>query len=428
MADSVIENAMIWDGTGADAFPGSVVVRGNRIAAVVKGNETAPAEGCERIDAAGKTLMPGLVEGHAHLSFTGVSANHQLGEIPVEEHLLATMRNAQTLLDSGFTSAYSAASAKLRLDLVIRDEINAGRLKGPRIRASTPEITVTGGLGDENRAHLERSSFGLVADGPDAMRSLVRYCVREGVDNIKINISGDDFVEPAKGAMTVMSREEVHVAVETAHDFGKRVGCHARAGESVHRALDAGVDVIYHCEWADEAALDKMEAQKDRIFVGPAIGLIYNTIHEAGPWGITPEIAADMGMVSCMERSQATYEKIRRRNIRVVIGGDYGFAWTPIGTNARDIEHFVSLFGFAPSEALQSATRIGGEIMGMGDELGLVANGYLADLLLVDGDPLADVRILQNRDNLAMIMKDGTLHKGTAAASATQKQRQPELA
>ncbi|MEQ8965392.1 MAG: amidohydrolase family protein [Azospirillaceae bacterium] len=418
MTDILIRGATIWDATGADPFPGSVVVRGNRIRAVVPGTEAPPAEGCEVIEAEGRTLMPGMAEGHAHLSFVGISANHQLGEIPVEEHAFATARNAELLLDHGFTSAYSAASAKLRLDIVVRDEIAAGRLKGPRIKASTPEITVTGGLGDENRAHLERSSFGITVDGPDAIRHIVRFCVREGVDNVKINISGDDFVEPAKGGMTVMSLEECKAAVETAHDFGKRIACHARAGRSVHRALDAGVDVIYHCEWADEQALDRMEAAKDRIFVGPAIGLIHNTIHEAGPWGITPEIARDLGMNACMERSIETYNEIRRRGIRTVIGGDYGFAWTPQGTNARDIAHFVDKFGYAPGEALQCATRVGGEIMGMGDELGQVREGYLADLLLVDGDPLEDVSILQDRDRLVMIMKDGALHKAARPVDA----------
>jgi imidazolonepropionase-like amidohydrolase len=355
--------------------------------------------------------MPGLTEGHAHLTFIGARTNTDMGDIPPEEHLLATMRNAELLLDCGFTSAYSAASARIRHDVVIRNEIDAGRLKGPRLRASSPEITVTGGLGDDSRLHMERHSFGLIADGPDAVRRAARLCIREGADNIKINISGDDFVNPAKGGMTVMSEPEVLAAVETAHDFGRRVNCHARAGGSVKRAVTCGVDVIYHCDQADTEALDLLEAAKDRIFAGPAIGLIHNTLYEAEPFGITREIAERLGMHLCLERSQRTYEEMRRRGIRVVIGGDYGFAWTPQGTNARDIEHFVKLFGYSPAEALVCATRIGGEIMGMGDELGLVRDGYLADLLLVDGDPTKDVRILQDPANLVMIMKDGAFHK-----------------
>lgn len=153
------------------------------------------------------TLMPGLVEGHAHLSFCGAQRNTDLGDIPPEEHTIATLHNAKTLLDAGFTSAYSAASAKLRLDVVVRNEVDSGRSPGPRIRAASPEITVTGGLGDENRLHMQRDSFGIVADGPEAIARAVRTCIREGVDNIKLNISGDDFV-PAKGGMTVMREEE----------------------------------------------------------------------------------------------------------------------------------------------------------------------------------------------------------------------------
>lgn len=411
MGDFHIRGAMIWDGTGRDRYPGDVIVRGNRIHAVAEASANLEAPGCETIDGSGMTLMPGMTEGHAHLSFCGARVNSDLGDIPVEEHVLETMRNAKVLLDAGFTSAYSAASAKQRLDVVIRNEVNRGRMPGPRIRAASPEITVTGGLGDESSLHMNRASFGTVVDGADAVRHAARVAIREGVDNIKINISGDDFVNPAKGAMTVMSEAEVQAAVDTAHDFGRRVNCHARANLSIQRALKCGVDVIYHSEHADEATLDLLEAAKDRIFVGPAIGLIYNTIHEAADYGITREKARSLGMDLCMERSQRTYAELRKRGVRVVIGGDYGFAWVPQGTNARDIGHFVNLFGYSPSEALICATRNGGQIMGMGDELGLVREGYLADLLLIDGNPLEDVSLMWSPAHMAMVMKDGTVHR-----------------
>ena len=413
MADVHIRNAMIFDGTGSAPRPGEIIVRGTRIRTVADAGANLEAPGCEVVDAGGMTLMPGMVEGHAHPSFCGARTNTDLGDIPVEEHLLATLRNAELLLDHGFTSLYSAASAKVRLDIVTRNEINAGRAKGPRIRASSPEITVTAGLGDDSTLHQSRSSFGMVADGADAVRRAVRLCVREGTDNIKINISGDDFVS-AKGAMTVMSEAEVLAAVETAHDFDKRVNCHARAARSVKRAVTCGVDVIYHCEQTDTEAADLMEGAKDRIFAGPAIGLIWNTIHEAAEFGITPDVVAKLGMQRVLDLSCRTYNELRRRGVRVVIGGDYGFAWTPQGTNARDLEHFVNLFGYTPAEALACATQVGGALMG--EELGLVRDGYLADLLLVDGDPTRDVRIMQDRDRLVMIMKDGAFHKHPATA------------
>ena len=405
---TVIRNARVWDGSGAAPFAAEVWVEGDTIQRVQRGGAEATPEGARVLDAAGLTLMPGLVEGHAHLSFCGATRNTDLGDIPPEEHTIATLHNAKTLLDAGFTSAYSAASAKLRLDVVVRNEVNSGRSPGPRIRASSPEITVTGGLGDENRQHMARESFGIVADGCHAIARAVRLCIREGVDTVKLNISGDDFV-PAKGGMTVMREDEVRMACEVAHSFGKKVAAHSRASNAVMRALACGVDVIYHCEMADSEALDLLEAAKDRIFVGPAIGLIHNTLYEAGPWGITREMALELGMERCLESSQRTYEQMRKRGIRVVIGGDYGFAWTPQGTNARDLEHFVKLFGYSASEALQCATRIGGQLMGL--PLGEVKAGCLADLLLVDGDPTQDVRVLQDATRLRLIMKNGQVHK-----------------
>src|ERR1700687_1594506 len=188
----IFRDAMVWDGSGAASFPADVLVEGNRIRKIARDKGQLKAEDAQAIDCRGRTLMPGLVEGHAHISFGGAVNDKDLGDIPPEEHLLLTMRNAKTLLDHGFTSAYSAATAKLRLDVVIRNEINAGRLPGPRIRAASPEITVTAGLGDERKNHMYYESFGMIADGPDDMARVVRLCCREGVDNIKINISGDD--------------------------------------------------------------------------------------------------------------------------------------------------------------------------------------------------------------------------------------------
>src|SRR6202050_8930 len=199
MTAYLFRNVEIWDGEADDRYPGEVLVVGNRVSKVARGHGQISSEAAaETIDAAGLTLMPGLVEGHCHLSFVGPARNQDLGEIPVEEHLLRTCRNATLILDHGFTSCYSAASAKMRLDVVVKDEIDNGYLAGPRYRTAGPEITATGGLGDENRLGIPAEGFGLVADGPDAMRKAVRLCIREGVENIKINISGDDFTSYAK--------------------------------------------------------------------------------------------------------------------------------------------------------------------------------------------------------------------------------------
>ena len=173
--------------------------------------------------------------------------------------------------------------------------------------------------------------------------------------------------------------------------------------------LRYGFRVLYHCSYADDEALDMLEAKKSEIFVAPAAGLAQAAI-EADPSFNLPAALVERGHRILALQMQLVPE-LRRRGIRVLPGGDYGFPHNPIGRNARDLELFVTKLGFTPEEALMSATKWGGEIMGMGDELGLIEPGYLADLLLVDGDPVKDISILQDRAKLLMIMKDGAYHK-----------------
>jgi imidazolonepropionase-like amidohydrolase len=401
----------VWDGTGRAPFAGQVLIDGGRIAAVAPADAAlAATEGAQRLDAGGMFLMPGLVEGHAHLSFTDIARGTALGELPPEDHALLTMDAARKLLGAGFTSACSAAAAKIRLDVAVRDAIARGMIDGPRLLAASPELTVTGGLGDARRLHLHQESFGLVVDGPEEMRRATRLCLREGCDTIKLNVSGDFGVESALADTAVMTDAEIAAAVAAAHTVGRRVAVHARASEAVKRALRNGVDIVYHCDFADEEALDMLEAARDRIFAGPAIGIVCARLEtlRADP---SPHAAVLRGRLErILESSSRIHAEMRRRGIRVVIGGDYGFADNPQGDNARDLEHFVRLFGFDPSEALIAATRTGGEIMRRGEELGQIRDGFLADLLLVDGDPLRDVRVLQDRRRLAMIVKDGVAY------------------
>ncbi|MCP4382112.1 MAG: amidohydrolase family protein [Hyphomicrobiales bacterium] len=304
------------------------------------------------------------------------------------------------------------------LGVTVRDGINSGMLTGSRMRAASPEVTVTAGLGDERLRHIDQESFGLVADGPDEMRRVARECVRDNVDKMKINISGDEFVSHARAEVTTLTDPELAAFVEVARAFGKTIACHARSSKSVKMAVAHGIDCIYHCDYADEEALDALESVKDTSFVGPAFGLVHNCVKEGDVVGITPEVCESMGLFRRFDMCCASYHEIRKRGIRVVIGGDYGFSVTPMGQNARDIQHFVDYFGISPVEALTSATRIGAQLMGFGDELGMVREGYLADLLLVDGNPVADVSLLQHQANLSMIMKDGVVYKDPRGAVA----------
>jgi imidazolonepropionase-like amidohydrolase len=407
MSRILLTNARVWDGSGAASYPADVLVENDRIRTVATDRGQLDPTGADVIDCNGMTLMPGLVEGHSHITFINALRATDIGDTPPEEHTLIAARNARILLDHGFTSAYSAASAKLRIDVVIRNAIEAGELPGPRLRACGPEITVTGGLGDERRAHQFRDSFAMIADGPTEVMKLARLCVREGVDSIKLNISGDDHTHSGALPRTVMSEEEIRAGVTAAHSFNRKVNAHCRAAEAVKRAVRCGVDVIYHCEHADEEALDMLESVRDRVFVGPAIGLLHAAVHEA-PEGALPT-GVRHGIELGLAAASRTYPEMKKRGIRVVIGGDYGFARTPQGENARDIAHFVNHLGYSPAEALVCATSHGAALMGI--EAGQVREGYLADLLLVDGDPVADVNVLRNKDRLVGILKGGEAHK-----------------
>jgi imidazolonepropionase-like amidohydrolase len=410
MGTHVITNVRILDGTGREPFAGEVVVEGPRISAVTPGN--APrAHGTFLIDGAGGTLMPGLVEAHAHLSFPDLFS-HDITRLPIEEHMLITVRNARTMLDCGYTSAFSAASAKTRLDVVVKREIEAGRVPGPRLLANGPEITVTGGLGDENRLHLpydESPTFCIVANGPDEIRRVARTLAREGVDLLKLNISGDGGTSSAGADVTVMTDAEVEAAMEVARPRNLRVAGHCRSAGSVMMALRHGVEVIYHANYSDEEALDALEAARDRVFVAPAVGHTWSLYTFAEAHRIPP--ARARAAQDEVAFSVDTFSRMRKRGIRVLPGGDYGFPTSPHGTYARDLQLFVDILGFSPMETLVAATKHGGEIMGMPGQLGVVQKGALADLLIVDGDPLADIAILQDRSKLRMIMKDGALHK-----------------
>jgi imidazolonepropionase-like amidohydrolase len=183
-----------------------------------------------------------------------------------------------------------------------------------------------------------------------------------------------------------------------------------RAAASIKFALKHGVDILYHCEYADDECIDLMEAARDRIFVAPAIGLLYALLHEAQPWGITREKAAATGVADQFEQAQRVFPELRKRGVRVLIGGDYGFPWTPHGTNARDLEYFVRFLGYSNAEALRCATSVGAEAMLMGGQTGFIRDGYLADLLVVAGEPQNDVRLLQSAANLKLVVKDGNIH------------------
>jgi imidazolonepropionase-like amidohydrolase len=208
--------------------------------------------------------------------------------------------------------------------------------------------------------------------------------------------------------MTPVTDAELAAVTETTRAFGKRCAVHARSDASVRMALRHGVDILYHCEYANGETLDLLEAEKNRVVMAPAFGPYCRTLENAEASGTRHEHAVLERQFAIMCETGA---ELRKRGIRVMIGGEYGLFHMPHGTNARDIDYFVRYLGYSPAEALKCATVWGAHGMLMGHELGQVKEGFLADLLLVDGAPWQDVRVLESKDRLLAIMQDGRFHK-----------------
>jgi imidazolonepropionase-like amidohydrolase len=426
MSRTLFANVCILDCMGSAPFVGDVLVDGNRIHTISKQPQSLSGVGSSHrdrpqvIDGDGtQVLMPGLIESHAHLTIDNVDDLAKLGAIPPEENTLIAVHNARLYLDHGITSCISAASAKPRLDVVIRNEINAGRIPGPRLLAASPWLTVTGGLGDMRTLHMPHTeSMAIVADGPEAYRRLTRELIREGVDIIKLVVSGDSFVPHAGSETTVMSESELAAAAEVVHAHGKRMSAHARSAESVKLCVRHGVKVIYHANFADDEAMDLLEQHKDQVFISPNIGFTAVAAYEGSEW-FTEEQVLEFGFREELAGAVKVVKELKKRGVRILGGGDYGFFVTPHGQNARDIDHFIRHLGYTPQEAIQTMTRFGGDAMDLPGELGVIREGALADLLLVHGDPLANPLVLMDRHKLTVIMKDGELHKSPSAIDAS---------
>jgi imidazolonepropionase-like amidohydrolase len=349
--------------------------------------------------------MPGLIEAHAQLSWPSSVERFVPGmALPLEDLVLTTARNARILLDHGFTGAYSAGSLSKTVETTLKTFIDSGGMPGPRLVASSIE---------RSPPSADELSPGQVEEhgtGPEAVRGFVRDCAALGAKSVKFLLSGEDALLPGASQQLLYSQEEASAAGEQARESNVWLAAHAQASEAVKMAIRAGFRVLYHCTYADSEALDMLEAARDDIFVAPAIGIIQATL-DASPPPHFDMSHMKRSAAEVLELQSKLIPELKRRGVRILPGGDYGFPFNPNGRNARDLELFVRLFGYTPVEALSAATLLGGQLMGQGEELGQIKPGYLADLLLVDGEPDQDVTVLQDRKRLRAIMKDGAFHK-----------------
>lgn len=412
-APTLYLNARLIDGHGGDPVDGAaVLVEGTKIAKVGKTADfgESPNGNMRVLDLDGKTLMPGLIEGHFHISFWGVRELPDLDlKLPAERTTVYAVKNAELALRCGYTGVASAG-ALYRIDVTIRDMIDEGIIPGPRMAASGRDVCATSGMLDWNPSFWKLGMEGLsiFADGVDEVRRAVRQNIKEGCDVIKLYVTGEGLLRPGvPPEETMYSFEEIAVAVDEAHKRNRQIAAHVRGNDGVKLCVEAGVDVLEHATYADDEAVEMIAARKDDIFIVPGLGYHWGILTKGEACGIPPDMMAATEYQEEWDLGCVAMRKLKDAGVRVVPGGDYGFVWCPHGEYAKDIELFVTDMGFTPMEAIVAATKHGAELLRLDHLCGTVDEGKCADLIVVNGDPVADIAILQDRSKLEMVMKDG---------------------
>lgn len=410
---TVIRNGQIVDGTGAEPIADAALVMTDGSITYAGPAADAPEIPADAgtIDARGGTIMPGLVEAHFHPTYFNVAALEDLDiKYPVEYVTLLAASNAKLALECGYTAARSGGSL-FNIDVWLKKAIEEDLAPGPRMAASGREICGVGGLMDWNPDFRKIGMEGLVLliNGPDEARSAVRKLVKDGIEWVKTYPTGDAASPDVNDHHTLcMTFDEMHAVVATAHNHGMKVTGHCRATEGIKNALRAGYDSLEHGTFIDDEALD-MILERD-VPVVPALYFELASI-ENGPAIGMPQAVID-GHQETLDGGAESARKLLKAGGRLGMGGDYGFAWNPHGDYAKELSFFVDFVGFTPLETIMCATKTGAEILGRSDEIGTLEVGKLADVLVVDGDPVADISVLQDRSRFIAVMQGGVVKVG----------------
>jgi imidazolonepropionase-like amidohydrolase len=418
MARLVLLDATVLDADGARPHT-TVIVEDRRIAEVRDGADAVtaplPAGPEDRaVDLAGRTVMPGLVSSHFHATY------HELGskaapfglEEPPALQAVRAAHHLQLLLQCGFTGAVSAG-APFAIDASMKAAIAEGLFLGPRLMTGSRDVSTTGHAGDKSfpwywdvgaRGAINRS------DGPDEFRRAVREEIKQGAEIIKMFVTGGHgTVAPSE--QTEMSFAELSAGIEAAHERGALVRGHIANRDAIHLALDAGIDVVDHGDGLDEAAIERMAEAGTFLVPSQLFPARFAEMmgRGGGGLGFTAAMAQDI------ERALAILPAANAAGVKLLCGDDYGAIGLPHGRYADELEFYVKEAGIPPLDVLRWATRHGAELMGRAHELGAVREGFLADLVVVDGDPLADIALLQDPARLLAVMKGGTPAKDELA-------------
>lgn len=400
----VLRGARLVDGTGAGPRrEATVLVDGARIAAVLSHGGEWP-QGAEIIDLAGMTLLPGLIDCHDHLGVHGYDLARRWGlDEPHSTRTLRTARVLQQTLAAGYTAVRDAAG----LDAGFKRAIEEGLIAGPRLFLSLAIISPIGGIGDRT------SPAGLaccvpadpllpdgVVSSPAEVKSVVRRMVRAGADVIKCATSGGASSRPGHGPKDgAFNLDEMQALVEEAHALGRRVMCHALGGRGLRIAIEAGADSIEHGCYLDEEPRLLDEMARRGIFFVPTFA-VYD-FHRKSPLAHVRERANHLA-----EHHVASLAAAVAAGVKIAAGTDAGMHEHP--KNALEIACLVKA-GLSPLLALRAATGWAAECLGEERNLGTVEKGKLADLLAVAGDPLEDVRLLEEEARIALVLKSGEI-------------------
>ena len=405
----LIKNASIIDGAGNQPFAGSVLIESDKIKAVGKAADSLAKtlSHAEHIDADGCTVMPGLIDGHCHISFDNPSSNDELF-FHRREGLAAIVAgiNVQKILRAGVTGVFDA-DCIFNVSMDVRDAVEAGVIEGPRLTVGgNVLITCTGGAAGRLLPDEGRRGYAVVVQTQDDMLTEVRRQIKAGVDWIKLHISGLKVRGQDLGELRAWTYDEIKLVCDVAHDMGVRVVAHCRSASSTLEAARAGVDVILHATFMDEEALEAVVESGAAIC--PALAFQANLAEYGHLVGASPalqrifkdEISSSTLMLRC------AYDA----GVPIFCGSEGGFSITPYGDwHHRELEVFVEHMGLTPIQAIQCATQNAASVFEMSGQLGCIKPDYYADVLIIDGDPAKDISILGDKPKIRSVFKNGEL-------------------
>ena len=408
-----IIQGLVFDGTGQKAVQDAEVrLADGKIQAVGLAAELPPADPDDVVlDATGCTVLPGLVEAHFHPTYFNVAALEDLDiKYPIEYITILAAANARLALECGYTSARSGGSLH-NIDVWLKKAIDEGITNGPRLAASGREICGIGGLMDWNPDFRKIGMEGLVllVNGPYEARGAVRKLVKDGVEWVKTYPTGDAAAPDTNDHHTLcMTAEEMKACVDEAHNHKLKVTGHCRATEGIKNALRAGYDAIEHGTFMDAEALDLL--LRRNVPVVPALYFEKASIERGPEFGMSSRVID--GHKETLEGGIKSSRMILEAGGCLGMGGDYGFAWNPHGDYARELTFFVKDVGFTAEQVLKCATLNGAHILGRDSELGTLQKGKLADVLVVRGNLLSDITLLEDRSNVEAVFQGGILKAG----------------